>query len=104
MNITARKLGMVKTTYANSHGLVNPDNRSCAYDIAILSEHAMNNHNFRKIVSCRIYKTIITYDPTQSNSQNAQIVKKEVEEGINNKEMDDEIEEGVDKDLDSNEE
>ncbi len=43
MNATAKKLGMVKTTYANSHGLMNPENRSCAYDIAVLCEHAMNN-------------------------------------------------------------
>ena len=76
MNATARKLGMVKTNYANSHGLVNPENRSCAYDIAILSEHAMSNAHFRKIVSCRVYKTTIIYNPSQSNPQNASIVKK----------------------------
>ena len=79
MNSTAKKLGMVKTTYANSHGLVNPDNRSCAYDIAILSEHAMNNPHFRKIVCCRVYKTIITYDPSHSNPQNESTIKKAVE-------------------------
>ena len=36
MNIVAKKIGLHKTNYANSHGLVNPDNRSCAYDLAIL--------------------------------------------------------------------
>lgn len=53
MNSTAKRLGMLKTTYANSHGLVNPNNRSCAYDLAILCEHAMRKSEFRKIVSCR---------------------------------------------------
>ena len=55
MNSTAKRLGMAKTVYANSHGLVNSENRSCAYDIAILSEHAMSNPKFRTIVSCRVY-------------------------------------------------
>ena len=41
MNTTARELKLVKTNYANSHGLVNSLNRSCAYDIAYLSHQAM---------------------------------------------------------------
>ena len=36
MNKKARILGMLKTNYANSHGLVNFVNKSCAYDLAIL--------------------------------------------------------------------
>lgn len=32
---------MMKTNYANSHGLNNTMNRSCAYDIAHLSQQAM---------------------------------------------------------------
>lgn len=36
MNIKAKSLQMVKTNYANSHGLMNQKNRSSAYDIAIL--------------------------------------------------------------------
>ena len=47
MNNLAKKIGLFKTNYANSHGLVNADNRSCAYDLAILCEHAMSNPKFR---------------------------------------------------------
>jgi D-alanyl-D-alanine carboxypeptidase len=36
MNKKARLLGLAKTTYANSHGLANSLNKSCAYDLAIL--------------------------------------------------------------------
>lgn len=43
MNKKARELGMQKTTYANSHGLVNFANKSCAFDLAILCEYAMKN-------------------------------------------------------------
>jgi D-alanyl-D-alanine carboxypeptidase len=43
MNAKARELNMGKTTYANSHGLVNQNNKSSAYDIAILCDYAMRN-------------------------------------------------------------
>ena len=36
MNNKAKFLGLQKTTYANSHGLVNSANKSCAYDLAVL--------------------------------------------------------------------
>lgn len=47
---------MEKTKYCNSHGLSNPENRSCAFDLAIISEYAMNNSDFRRIVSCKVYE------------------------------------------------
>lgn len=43
MNKKSKKLGLSKTTYANSHGLVNTLNRSCAHDVAILSHYCMKN-------------------------------------------------------------
>lgn len=36
MNKLSSKIGMQKTNYANSHGLMNCDNKSCAYDLCIL--------------------------------------------------------------------
>ncbi len=36
MNKKARFIGMSKTNYANSHGLANNLNKSCAYDLALL--------------------------------------------------------------------
>ena len=50
---------MTKTNYANSHGLINTLNRSCAYDIAHLSQHAMENRIFRSIVSTKQYSKTI---------------------------------------------
>lgn len=47
MNNKAKELGMIKTNYANSHGLVNPENRSCAFDLALLCEHVMQNIKFK---------------------------------------------------------
>jgi D-alanyl-D-alanine carboxypeptidase (penicillin-binding protein 5/6) len=56
MNQKAAELNMEKTKYCNSHGLSNPENRSCAFDLAIISEYAMNNSDFRRIVSCKTYE------------------------------------------------
>lgn len=55
MNIKAQELGMTKTNYANSHGLINLLNRSCAHDIAVLSYHCMKNSYFCAIVGCKFY-------------------------------------------------
>lgn len=46
MNNKAKSLGMSKTNYANSHGLVNNMNKSCAFDLSILCEYALNNDKF----------------------------------------------------------
>lgn len=56
MNTLATTLGMTKTNYANSHGLINLLNRSCAHDVAVLSTYSMKNSYFRSIVSCKSYK------------------------------------------------
>ena len=55
MNIKASSLKMAKTTYANSHGLANSQNKSTAYDLALLCHFAMRNPEFRKIVHIRSY-------------------------------------------------
>lgn len=59
MNNTAREVGMTKTSYANSHGLINSLNRSCAFDIVNLSQRAMQNEKFKKIVGTKHYSNRI---------------------------------------------
>lgn len=68
MNVKAKQLKMLKTNYANSHGLVNFNNKSSAYDIAILSEYALKNETFRKIVSTRSYEGMIRVNLDQIRS------------------------------------
>lgn len=79
---------MEKTKYCNSHGLSNPDNRSCAFDLAILSEYAMNNHDFRKIVSCKVYEAEIKIQMNDSkdnlqNRDSKKILKKKSTANVN---------------------
>ena len=50
MNVKAKNLKMKKTNFANSHGLSNPDNKSTAYEMALLCEYCMQNETFRSIV------------------------------------------------------
>lgn len=61
MNKKARCLGMMKTSYANSHGLSNNLNKSCAFDLCILCEYAMTKEYFRTVVSTKEYKSTILY-------------------------------------------
>ena len=50
---------MNKTKYANSHGLSNSNNRSTAFDVALLANYAMKNALFREVVSCQFYSATI---------------------------------------------
>jgi hypothetical protein len=97
MNHRAVELGMIKTNYVNSHGLMNSLNRSCAYDLAILCEHGMNNTKFREIVGCKSYASTIAYNPNLNYQSLVKRVGKD-------RYRDDEVESGEEKDLDSSEE
>jgi D-alanyl-D-alanine carboxypeptidase len=66
MNSIAQRLGMYGSNFANPHGLNNPQNFSCAEDLARLCAYAMKNHQFRKIVQTRKYE----YKPIRQNSTN----------------------------------
>ncbi len=86
MNIKSQSLGMHKTKYANSHGLCNPENKSCAFDLAILCEHAMSNSKFRTIVSCKNYKnTIFCQQIVNTTSSCNAISKKSSVKDLSNK-------------------
>ncbi|MFN3826239.1 MAG: D-alanyl-D-alanine carboxypeptidase family protein [Micavibrio sp.] len=45
MNAEARRLGMRNTNFVNSHGMRHPDQYSSAYDLAVLSNHLINQHS-----------------------------------------------------------
>ena len=53
MNSNAKKFNMNSTFYANPHGLVNNRNKSTAYDLGLLCLIAMENPQFREIVSTK---------------------------------------------------
>ena len=57
MNAKAKKIGMKNTIFNNPNGLdEEAGNYSTAYDMALLTSYAMNNNEYKKIVSTQIYK------------------------------------------------
>ena len=57
MNAKAREIGMSNSIFVNPSGLDNTDggNYSTAYDMALLTKYAMQNDEYRKIVSTKTY-------------------------------------------------
>lgn len=51
MNRKAKQLKLYRTSFANPHGLGNVLNYSSASDILILSGHASENREFKKIMN-----------------------------------------------------
>lgn len=62
MNKRAAELGAVNTHFNNPNGLPDPNHYSTARDMALITRYAMQNPEFRKIVSTKI-KTIKRTDP-----------------------------------------
>ena len=50
MNVRAKELGLENTRYANPHGYTQEGHYSSAYDLAMLTRHAMENPDFRELV------------------------------------------------------
>ena len=55
MNKKCLLLEMRRTFFSNSHGLSNQLNKSCASDVAVLIDYALNNSLFRRIVGTQEY-------------------------------------------------
>ena len=60
MNQTAKKIGVNNSHFVNPHGLHDDNHYTTAYDLGLISCYAMNNDDFREIVSTK--KTTIPND------------------------------------------
>ena len=58
MNKKAEELGLVNTHFVTPHGLDNEDHYTTAYELALLTDYALNNEKFAEIVSKKT-KTIL---------------------------------------------
>ena len=56
MNLKARLLGAYNTTFYNSHGLPHPYHLTTAYDLALITRHALQNPLFRQIVATKSHQ------------------------------------------------
>jgi serine-type D-Ala-D-Ala carboxypeptidase (penicillin-binding protein 5/6) len=60
MTAKAREMGAVNSQFANPHGLTDSQHWSTAYDLAIITRHALRNEMFRNIVGMR--STSLTFE------------------------------------------
>ncbi|MGM0522726.1 MAG: D-alanyl-D-alanine carboxypeptidase family protein [Bacillota bacterium] len=79
MNEKARMLGLHQSTFKNPHGLDEPDHLSSAYDLAILTRHALTVPGFIEISSERAYQSEASTYPWLHKHK---LVKYQVEETL----------------------
>ena len=56
MNKKAQELGCTNSHFINPNGVHNENHYSTAHDLAIIAKYAMQNDEFRKLVSTTSYK------------------------------------------------
>ena len=70
MNAKASKLGLTNTHFETPHGLDSNEHYTTAYELAILSNYALNNPTFAKIVSTKNYTITINGSPKDLSNTN----------------------------------
>jgi len=69
MNEKAKELGLKNTKFVTPHGLDNPEHYTTAYELAVITDYAMNNEVFSKIVGTKNYTvTINGYSKALTNT------------------------------------
>ena len=70
MNEKAKELGLTTTHFTSPHGLDNKEHFSSCYDLAVLTNYALKNDNFKKIVSTNSTYISLNNVSTRINSTN----------------------------------
>ena len=69
MNQKSNELGLSSTHFVSPHGLDDDNHYTTAYDLALLTDYALKNETFAKIVNTKTYTiTINGYSKTLSNT------------------------------------
>ena len=70
MNKKAKELNLTNSNFTSPHGLDNDNHYSTAYDLILLTDYALNNPTFRKIVSCKEKNIVLNGIPTTIHNTN----------------------------------
>lgn len=70
MNKKASELGLTNTHFESPHGLDSDEHYTTAYELAILSNYALNNSTFAQIVGTKEYTITINGYPKQLSNTN----------------------------------
>ena len=69
MNEKATNLGLINTHFVSPHGLDDDDHYTTAYDLAILTNYALDNEKFKEIVGTRTTTIMVgDYSKTITNT------------------------------------
>lgn len=70
MNARAKELGLENTNFETPHGLDSENHYTTAYELALLSNYALKNETFAKIVGTKTYTVTINGYPKQISNTN----------------------------------
>lgn len=70
MNEKAKELGLENTNFVTPHGLDNSNHYTTAYELAVLTDYAMKNNLFSKIVGTKQTTIYINSNPVTINNTN----------------------------------
>lgn len=70
MNEKSKELNLSSTHFVTPHGLDDDNHYTSALDLAILTDYALNNNLFRKIVNTKTYTIVINKTPKTINNTN----------------------------------
>ena len=70
MNSKAKTLGLLNTNFVTPHGLDNENHYTTALDLAILTDYALKNDIFSKIVKTKNYTVLINNNPKNISNTN----------------------------------
>lgn len=70
MNKKAEELGLKNTHFVTPHGLDQDGHHTTAYELAVLTDYALNNEKFAKVVSTKNYTVTINGNPKNLSNTN----------------------------------
>ena len=70
MNENAKNIGLENTHFVTPHGLDNENHYTTAYELALLTDYALENEEFRKIVDTKVATIIINGQKRTINNTN----------------------------------
>lgn len=70
MNKKAEELGLVNSHFVTPHGLDDPEHYTTAYELAKLTDYALENEQFRNIVGTKVATIYVNGQPRQIGNTN----------------------------------
>lgn len=70
MNNKAKELGLTNTSFVTPHGLDENGHHTTAYELAVLTDYALNNPTFAKVVNTKYYTVTINGTPKDLSNTN----------------------------------